>query len=580
MDKDELAEQHSWNYNLIFRIKVSLLVGYQVLKNIRNPLKKFSNLNNLLQEPIISFSESELWNTSDNKKNWILTAGKVENLRIAARKLNGIEIKANEVFSFWHQIGNPNWGKGYVVGREVREGCIVPTKAGGLCQLSNALYDAALNADFDIIERHKHTQVIKGSLAEKDRDATVKWNYVDLRFKSSFDFRIEIELTSNKLIVVYKSKQKNIKSFETPVINVQKPNSINDCYSCGNLSCVKHEDQKVSQSNDVTTTFILDEKWPEFDNYIKNTVKKVDYFIVPLKKSNLIKTNRYSWSGMNPNKIKSVDFHGALRAIKLRLSIKGNQNVFELGLVLDSKIARAISRKISIETTHVVISQNLLPFIFETGVLGGRTYDVLMTRLPIEHLQNKLDFVYSKYPNSLTLKDFRANGFIIELENKALLKASKVVSPHLEIAEIFKNKIEFLNWDIPEYNRNEVNGNKVLFPASVVGRKGAYEIKRLVKELKLELLIAGGAIEKEGFWEDEKVERFNGDFNQVMMLIYPTSVEHQPRQILKAISKGIPIVTTSASGLNGSDLVRIVDVEDYDKMKKEVVDLMGNRNVN
>ena len=66
----------------------------------------------------------------------------------------------------------------------------MPTIAGGLCQLSNALYDTALKANFEIIERHRHTKVIKSSLAEQDRDATVKWNYVDLRFKSTRSFRM------------------------------------------------------------------------------------------------------------------------------------------------------------------------------------------------------------------------------------------------------------------------------------------------------------------------------------------------------------------------------------------------------
>ena len=72
-----------------------------------------------------------------------MTAGKIENLRISTKKLHGLEGKANETFSFWKHIGNPNFGQDYVIGREIREGCIVPTIAAGLCQLSNALYDAA-----------------------------------------------------------------------------------------------------------------------------------------------------------------------------------------------------------------------------------------------------------------------------------------------------------------------------------------------------------------------------------------------------------------------------------------------------
>ena len=140
----QLTEKHSLKNELIFRFKTLLLIGNRLLLNLLYPPKKFKTDCKLINEPVIAISESDLWNSNDNIDNWILTAGKIENIRIAAKKLNGLEINANEVFSFWQHIGNPNFGKGYVIGREIREGCIVPTIAGGLCQLSNALYDAAL----------------------------------------------------------------------------------------------------------------------------------------------------------------------------------------------------------------------------------------------------------------------------------------------------------------------------------------------------------------------------------------------------------------------------------------------------
>lgn len=199
-----LIDKHTFISEGKFHLKSFLLIVRQQLFNIARPAAKSSYGTNLRDLTVISFSESELWNQDDNAENWILTAGKIENLRIAAKKINGIELKANQVFSFWKQIGKPSRFKGYVTGREIREGCVVPTIAGGLCQLSNALYDSALKAGFHIIERHKHTQVIKGSLAEQDRDATVKWNYVDLRFKADKPFRIETELTADKLVIKFK----------------------------------------------------------------------------------------------------------------------------------------------------------------------------------------------------------------------------------------------------------------------------------------------------------------------------------------------------------------------------------------
>ena len=569
MSRQQLTEKHSFVNDTIFRLKTVVLTGNRIFKNLLYPTQKFKDKRQLIKEPVIAFSESELWNPFDNKDNWILTAGKIENLRISAKKLHGLEIEANEVFSFWKHIGNPNFGQGYVIGREIREGCIVPTIAGGLCQLSNALYDAALNANFDIVERHKHTKVIKGSLAEQDRDATVKWNYIDLRFKSSFDFRIEIELTSDKLVVCFRSNQKNVKTTDDK-FDLRHSNKLNDCFSCGNFACFKHPDKTSLKQEIATTTFILDEKWPEYDKYITETATASDNFILPLKKNRFIKTDRYYWTSANPEKTKTTNFQGLYRAIKLRFAPKKKNNVFELGLQLDKKIAIAAARQIPIDSTHLVISQNLLPFIYETGVLGGRTFDVLMTRLPFEKLHERLDFAFNIHSESATLKDFRADKELIETENKALTKARKIITPHSEIAEIFKNKVVKLNWQTPLSTNGQTNGIKVLFPASAVGRKGAYEIRRLAKELNLNLTISGRTIENDNFWEGLKTEKFNGTFDQIGLIVYPTFVEHQPRQILKAISKGVKVVTTTACGLDGSDLVEIVEINNFEQLKNAV----------
>jgi len=491
VNRNKLTEKHSFLNDSIFRFKSILLIGNRFVKNIRSTLQYFTNSKQLLNDPVISFSESDLWNLSDNPDNWILTAGKVENLRIAIRRLNGLEIKANKIFSFWKHIGNPNFGKGYVIGREIREGCIVPTIAGGLCQLSNALYDAALKANFDIVERHKHTKVIQGSLAEQDRDATVKWNYVDLRFKSTTDFRIEIELTSDKLIIRLRGKQKSNTS-QIQALYYQSSNKLNDCYSCGNFTCFKHPVESITKQERPLTTFIVDEKWPEFDQYVHSISTPSDYYIVPLK------TNKYLWKSSTKNKTKSTMKSGILRALTLRFFAR-NKNVFELNMSFDKKIATAAARHIPVASTHLVISQNLLPFIYETGALGGRTFDVLMTRLPMEKLQERLDFAHSKHKESLTLRDYRVSQTVVNMENAALTKARKIITTHAEIAAIFKNKVEKLNWNFPSIKQEAVEGSKILFPASALARKGAYEIRQLAKELNLKVAIAGKAIEAINF---------------------------------------------------------------------------------
>jgi hypothetical protein len=567
--KKQLTAKHNFVNDTIFRLKIAVLTAARIVKNLLRPSRKFSKTSLLVHEPVIAISESELWNPFDNKDNWILTAGKIENLRIAVQQLNGLEVGAHEVFSFWKHIGNPNFGQGYVIGREIREGCIVPTIAGGLCQLSNALYDAALRANFDIVERHKHTKVIRGSLAEKDRDATVKWNYLDLRFKSSFDFRIEIELTSEQLVVALRSPQKQAEPGQDKM-TWKASSKLNDCYSCGNMACFKHPDRTGVEQEIATTTFILDEKWPEYDKYVSQTATKAAHFILPLKKNRWIQTDRYAWTAAHPQQTKTTQFQGLFRAIQLRFAPKNKNNVFELSLQLDKKIAKAAAKHIPIDATHVVIAQNLLPFIYETGALGGRTFDVIMTRLPFEKLHERLDLAYTQYKDSPTLHDFRASQELIALENKALTSARKIITPHSELAAIFKNKAVKLDWQIPAIPNGQPNGTKVLFPASAVGRKGAYEIKRLAKELQLELVISGRTIETAHFWQDLKIEKFNGDWRQIGLVVYPTYVEHQPRLLLKAVAQDIPVITTTASGLEPSAQVEVLEINNFEQLKNAV----------
>jgi vancomycin resistance protein YoaR len=131
----------------------------------------------------------------------MLQLGKVQNLRVAAQRLNGLVIPEGRVFSFWAHIGRPTRAKGFVEGRELRQGCMIPTLAGGLCQMSNSLYRAAKEAGCEIVERHGHTAEVPGSPFPRGEDATVFWNYVDLRFRCLRDMSLSVKLDRDDLIV-------------------------------------------------------------------------------------------------------------------------------------------------------------------------------------------------------------------------------------------------------------------------------------------------------------------------------------------------------------------------------------------
>ncbi|MES2555953.1 MAG: VanW family protein [Bacteroidota bacterium] len=566
MANQELTEQHNRKQSFVFRSKMWLLILKRLATNSFSGTRRQANGNALNNAPVIAASHTELWNKHDNKHNWILTAGKIENLRVAIQQINGLEIPANTVFSFWKHIGNPNWGKGYVIGREIREGCIIPTKAGGLCQLSNALYDAALNAHFKIVERHKHTQVVKGSLAEQNRDATVKWNYIDLRFKSEYAFRIEAQLTGTELIVQFKSLGKATDESDNSFVS-QPAASINDCFSCGNTTCFKHPTGKEIEERTGITAYLLDEAWPEFDTYIAGNAQAADHFAVSVHNSRLIKSAKYRWKSGSNRSVNANNVAALKRSVQLRLAAKRKQNPFQAALKADDLLAWKLVQSVPVACTHIVVSQNLLPTAWQSGILGGRTFDVLMTRLPMEILHQQLDEAHQLHPESATLNDFRAPETLVNHEQVALNQARKIITPHRAIASVFTHKTVLLDWQIPKTEPTAIAGTEILFPASALGRKGAYAMKQLAQELELSITVLGKATEREGFWENIDIKPFRG-LEHVGLIVYPTTVEHQPRLLLKALAMGIPIITTPAAGLPESTLVTIVPVNDSKALKE------------
>jgi len=89
-----------------------------------------------------------LWK-GNNPAEEHLIAGKVQNLRVAIRRLDALK-SLPEVSSVSAQLGHTSKLKGYVEGESSDEGCIIPNIGGGLCQLSNALYDAAMRGGFEM----------------------------------------------------------------------------------------------------------------------------------------------------------------------------------------------------------------------------------------------------------------------------------------------------------------------------------------------------------------------------------------------------------------------------------------------
>jgi hypothetical protein len=569
---------------LIFRAKALVFQAHRALfDGYSRGARRYGIQNALTGKRILAESRSLLWTEHEDAER-ILLAGKIHNLRLAVRRLNGVEVPAHAVFSFWRHIKRTSRLKGYVAGRELREGCLIPSIGGGLCQLSNALYDTALRAGFEIVERHAHTKVIPGSLAETERDATVFWNYVDLRFKSTRAFRVEAELTGDALVVRFRGERlSNGILFVLP----GKPRSANakqikNCFSCGIDDCFRQVRTPTSRNGFGRTAYLVDEYWPEFDRYIGATKRETDLLCIPLDGKRLRRPN-YAWTTNGFGAIKQNRAFTLWRSYQSRkLASQGALRQRAL-LVAHERLARRYGSQLSYDITHLTLTSNLLPFLWRDGELGGRTFDVLMTGFPLAVLQERLDAAILLHPESRTLADFRADDWLVNAETEALRRARRIITPHTEIAELYPDKSVLIDWAIHgSESGNRVNNGRprIVFPAATVARKGVYELRDALAGLDVQLAIMGPVLEGDGFWEGLRVVQLSAGNDWLAgtaAVVLPAFIEHKPRALLEAVARGVPVIATAGCGLENVSGVTTISAGDVTSLRVELEKIITKR---
>jgi len=541
---------------------------------------------------IIGASHTPLWRLARTDEagagaEWKLTAGKVQNLRVAARRLNGLLIPAGALFSFWRALGRPTGARGYVAGRELREGCMVASTGGGLCQLSNALYAAALDAGLEIVERHAHSKIVPGSLAEHGRDATVFWNYVDLRFRAAADCVLDVHLDATHLHVTLRARDAAPVATQvaTPVAAPRAPaagtgvphdhNHAHDCIGCEQVDCVEYI-APVTQAGH--TAWLLDEVWLEFDGWMVKRARAGDHVSLPLDGTRRGRA-AYAWSvaALPEPRVREHAMLAAVRGLATRL-LGAQGAARQRGLLrLDRRLASAYARDLAPEADRLVISLNLVPHLWRAGVLGGRHYSVLLNRAPLSLLHAQLDRAHALHPDSPTLADFRADAALVEAEEEALRGAHALVTPHAAVAAYCRARygglVQQLDWSLPPKVHDTSHDiahtfaprRAVLFPASALGRKGAYEVRAACRALGLPVRVLGEASEGGDFWSgvDASPADRRDKWAGVACVVLPAFVEHRPRLLLQALARGVPVLCSQECGLS-DDIpgVRIVPAGD------------------
>jgi hypothetical protein len=365
-----------------------------------------------------------------------LQLGKVQNLRCAGRQLHRTFVPAGAIFSFWRQLGRATAGKGYVPGRMLKEGCIIPSVGGGLCQLSNALYECCLNSGCEIVERHPHSQIVPGSAAAFGRDATVAWNYVDFRFRAQVPVLIEAFLRHSELVVRVRATSRIAERTKPRLAVYSSTAHGNSCEFCGEQSCFRHRAFATGPRVETKAAFLFDECWPEFQRFVAAKRGPQDTLGHPIDGA-LWRLPRYNCSSIRFGKSATATIETLRRAILSRRYAGDVPGRFSAQLDGAKAIALRLSRLLQQDVTTVYVEQGLLPFLWENMDLGGRSVHVFMTRLPLSELHRRLDQAFRNHPERRALNEFRAPDWLVAAEDEALSYASSVVTPHREIASLF-----------------------------------------------------------------------------------------------------------------------------------------------
>lgn len=123
------------------------------------------------------------------------TPNQAANIRVAAHRVDGVTLQPGEEFSFGRAVGPVSPETGFVKGLALRGGEPASVDGGGICQLASTLYNAALLADFKIVERRKHLFPVHS--VPPGLDATFASGSVDLRFRNTLAQPVRLRVTAD-----------------------------------------------------------------------------------------------------------------------------------------------------------------------------------------------------------------------------------------------------------------------------------------------------------------------------------------------------------------------------------------------
>ncbi len=154
--------------------------------------------------------------------------GRSHNVTAAALALNDTLLQPGEVFEYGKIVAKAEKEYGYKEAPVILNGKLTPGIGGGICQVSSTLYNAALLAGLEIVERRNHSLPV--SYLPRGLDATFADGYVNFKFRNSTGKQLLIRtVVADKTVTVklFGSMDERVSyKTETAQVKVNPPKTV------------------------------------------------------------------------------------------------------------------------------------------------------------------------------------------------------------------------------------------------------------------------------------------------------------------------------------------------------------------
>lgn len=145
--------------------------------------------------------------------------------------INGTILYPGEEFSTYETISPFSVENGYYLAGSYLNGQVVESLGGGICQVSTTLYNAVLQAELEVTERHNHSMIV--TYVDPSADAAIaESSGKDFKFVNNLDYPIYIEgfVTPEKRITfniygVETRDEGRVVTYESKVLSVTHPDT-------------------------------------------------------------------------------------------------------------------------------------------------------------------------------------------------------------------------------------------------------------------------------------------------------------------------------------------------------------------